>query len=46
MAEWPMRHEMSRLQQETLAIGAVNWHMIDASETPDQSLRSARVAFL
>ena len=34
------------LKQETLAIGAVNWHMIDASGTPDQSLRSARVSFL
>ena len=33
------------LKQETLAIGAVNWHMIDASGTPDQSLRSARVSF-
>ena len=34
------------LQQETFAIGAVNWHMIDASGTPDQSLRSARVSLL
>jgi uncharacterized protein len=33
------------LKQETFAIGAVNWHMIDASGTPDQSLRSARVSF-
>jgi hypothetical protein len=33
-------------QQETLAIGAVNWHMIDASATPDQSLYSARVSLL
>ena len=32
------------LKQETFAIGAVNWHMIDASGTPDQSLRSARVS--
>ena len=29
------------LEQEAFAIGAVNWHMIDASGTPDQSLRSA-----
>jgi len=34
------------LKQETFAIGAVNWHMIDASGTPDQSLRSARVSLL
>jgi aminoglycoside phosphotransferase family enzyme/predicted kinase len=32
------------LKQETFAIGAVNWHMIDASGTPDQSLHSARVS--
>ena len=32
--------------QETLAIGAVDWHMVDASGTPDQSLRSARVLLL
>ena len=32
------------LKQETFAIGAVNWHMIDASGTPDQSLRRARVS--
>jgi uncharacterized protein len=32
------------LKQETFAIGAVNWHMIDASGTPDQSLRNARVS--
>jgi aminoglycoside phosphotransferase family enzyme/predicted kinase len=31
------------LKQETFAIGTVNWHMIDASGTPDQSLRNARV---
>jgi predicted kinase len=30
------------LTQETFAIGAVDWHIIDASGTPDQSLRSAR----
>jgi uncharacterized protein len=30
------------LKQETFAIGAVDWHIIDASGTPDQSLRSAR----
>jgi len=34
------------LEQETFAIGAVNWRMIDASGTPDQSLRSARVSLL
>ncbi|MDE5456363.1 AAA family ATPase [Bradyrhizobium sp. CSA112] len=34
------------LKQETFAIGAVNWHMIDASGTPDQSLRNARVSLL
>ena len=34
------------LKQETFAIGAVNWHMIDASGTPDQSLRSARASLL
>jgi len=32
------------LKQETFATGAINWHMIDASGTPDQSLRSARVS--
>ena len=32
------------LTQETFAIGAVDWHMIDASGTPDQSLRSARTS--
>ncbi|WP_246738135.1 AAA family ATPase [Bradyrhizobium sp. CCBAU 051011] len=31
------------LMQETFTIGAVDWHMVDASGTPDQSLRSARV---
>jgi len=30
------------LTQETFAIGAIDWHIIDASGTPDQSLRSAR----
>jgi aminoglycoside phosphotransferase family enzyme/predicted kinase len=30
------------LQQETFAVGAVDWHIIDASGTPDQSLRNAR----
>jgi predicted kinase len=34
------------LEQETFAIGAVKWHMIDASGTPDQSLRNARVSLL
>jgi aminoglycoside phosphotransferase family enzyme/predicted kinase len=32
------------LKQETFAIGAINWHMIDASGTPEQSLRSACVS--
>ena len=31
------------LKQETFAIGTVKWRMIDASGTPDQSLRNARV---
>jgi hypothetical protein len=31
--------------QETLAIGAVDWHMVDASGTPDQSLFNVRVLF-
>ncbi len=30
------------LKQETFALGAVQWHMIDASGTPEQSLRNAR----
>jgi predicted kinase len=34
------------LMQETFTIGAVDWHMVDASGTPDQSLRSARVLLL
>ena len=34
------------LMQETFVIGAVDWHMIDASGTPYQSLRSARVLLL
>lgn len=29
------------LKQETIATGVVDWHMIDASGTPDQSLRNA-----
>jgi Predicted kinase len=33
------------LMQETLAIGAVDWHMVDASGTPDQSLFNVRVLF-
>jgi aminoglycoside phosphotransferase family enzyme/predicted kinase len=33
------------LKQETTAIGVVDWHMIDASGTPDQSLHNAS-AFL
>ena len=32
------------LKQETFTIGAVDWHIIDASGTPDQSLRSARTS--
>jgi hypothetical protein len=32
------------LQQETFAIGEVDWHIIDASGTPDQSLRGARTS--
>jgi uncharacterized protein len=32
------------LKQETFAIGAVDWHTIDASGTPDDSLRSARTS--
>src|SRR5256885_14174656 len=31
-------------KQETFAIGKVDWHIIDASGTPDQSLRSARTS--
>jgi hypothetical protein len=31
------------LKQEAAALGVVDWHMIDASGTPDQSLRNARV---
>jgi aminoglycoside phosphotransferase family enzyme/predicted kinase len=34
------------LKQETFTIGAVNWHMIDASGTPEQTLRSAAAALL
>ncbi|MBR1277823.1 bifunctional aminoglycoside phosphotransferase/ATP-binding protein [Bradyrhizobium sp. AUGA SZCCT0283] len=34
------------LKQETFAIGAVDWHMIDASGTPEQSLRSACASLL
>ncbi len=34
------------LMQETLAIGAVDWHMVDASGTPDQSLSAARALLL
>ena len=43
-----MRHETRNvaLKQETFAIGAVNWRMIDASGTPDQPLHSARVSLL
>jgi uncharacterized protein len=32
------------LMQETFATGAVDWHMVDASGTPEQSLHSARAA--
>ncbi|WKA25514.1 bifunctional aminoglycoside phosphotransferase/ATP-binding protein [Bradyrhizobium roseum] len=31
-------------KQETFAIGAVDWHIIDASGTPEQSLRNARAS--
>jgi len=31
------------LKQEAAAIGTVNWHIIDASGTPEQTLRNARV---
>ena len=34
------------LMQEAFAIGAVDWQMVDASDTPDQSLRRARVLLL
>ena len=34
------------LMQEHMAIGAVNWHMVDASGTPDQSLSNARILLL
>jgi aminoglycoside phosphotransferase family enzyme/predicted kinase len=34
------------LQQETFAIGAVSWHVIDASGIPDQTLHNARVSLL
>jgi aminoglycoside phosphotransferase family enzyme/predicted kinase len=34
------------LKQETFAIGAVDWHMVDASGTPDQSLRNACASVL
>jgi aminoglycoside phosphotransferase family enzyme/predicted kinase len=34
------------LMQEAVAIGAVDWHMVDASGTPDQSLRRARALLL
>ncbi|WP_275188336.1 hypothetical protein [Bradyrhizobium sp. CSA112] len=30
------------MMQETFAIGAVDWHMVDASGTPGQSLSSVR----
>ena len=34
------------LKQETFATGAVEWHIIDASGTPEQSLRSARTVLV
>jgi aminoglycoside phosphotransferase family enzyme/predicted kinase len=34
------------MTQETFAIGAVNWHIIDASGTPEQTLRSASGSLL
>jgi predicted kinase len=36
---------MVALKQETFAIGAVDWHIVDASGTPDQSRRSALTFF-
>jgi predicted kinase len=32
------------LKQETFTIGAVDWHIIDASGTPEQSLRKACIS--
>ena len=32
------------LKQETFAIGAVGWNIVDASGTPDQSLQRARAS--
>ena len=32
------------LMQETYAVGTVDWHLVDASGTPEQSLRNARAA--
>jgi aminoglycoside phosphotransferase family enzyme/predicted kinase len=34
------------MTQETFAIGTVNWHIIDASGTPEQTLLSASVSLL
>jgi predicted kinase len=34
------------LMQEAFSIGAVNWHMVDASGIPDQSLHRARLLLL
>ena len=34
------------LMQEHLTIGAMDWHMVDASGTPDQSLSNARELLL
>ena len=32
------------LKQETIAIGAIDWHIVDASGTPEQTLRNARAS--
>jgi predicted kinase len=32
------------LKQETIAIGAVDWHIVDAAGTPEQTLRDARAS--
>lgn len=32
------------LKQETFAIGAIDWHIVDAAGTPEQTLRNARAS--
>ena len=32
------------LKQETISIGAIDWHIVDASGTPEQTLRNARAS--